>query len=117
MAFFARQSALVCAFAIVIRMSKTLVVAEKPSVGRDIAAALPGAFKEAKDKSHIVGDEYVVTWAIGHLVGLADPDAYDEKLKKWRFNDLPILPPKFKLVPNDDKAKKQLNVVHKLMKD
>jgi DNA topoisomerase-3 len=117
MACFARQSALDCAFAIVIRMSKTLVVAEKPSVGRDIAAALPGVFKEAKDKSHIVGDEYVVTWAIGHLVGLADPDAYDEKLKKWRFNDLPILPPKFKLVPNDDKAKKQLNVVHKLMKD
>ena len=98
-------------------MGKTLVVAEKPSVGRDIAVALPGAFKEAKDKSHIVGDDYVITWAIGHLVGLADPDAYDEKLKKWRFNDLPILPPKFKLVPNDDKAKKQLNVVHKLMKD
>jgi DNA topoisomerase-3 len=104
-------------FAIVNHMGKTLVVAEKPSVGRDIAAALPGAFKEAKDKSHIVGDEFVITWAIGHLVGLADPDAYDEKLKKWRFNDLPILPPKFKLVPNDDKAKKQLNVVHKLMKD
>jgi DNA topoisomerase III len=104
-------------FAIVDHMGKTLVVAEKPSVGRDIAAALPGAFKEAKDKSHIVGDEFVITWAIGHLVGLADPDAYDEKLKKWRFNDLPILPPKFKLVPNDDKAKKQLNVVHKLMKD
>ncbi len=104
-------------FAIVNHMGKTLVVAEKPSVGRDIAAALPGAFRESKDKSHIVGDEYVVTWAIGHLVGLADPDAYDEKLKKWRFNDLPILPPKFKLVPNDDKAKKQLNVVHKLMKD
>ncbi|MEO8289382.1 MAG: DNA topoisomerase 3 [Gaiellaceae bacterium] len=98
-------------------MGKTLVIAEKPSVGRDIAAALPGAFKEAKDKSHIVGDGYVVSWAIGHLVGLADPDAYDEKLKKWRFNDLPILPPKFKLVPNDDRAKKQLNVVHKLMKD
>lgn len=104
-------------FAIVNQMGKTLVIAEKPSVGRDIAAVLPGAFKEAKDKSHIVGDEYVVSWAIGHLVGLADPDAYDEKLKKWRFNDLPILPPKFKLVPNDDKAKKQLNVVHKLMKD
>jgi DNA topoisomerase-3 len=104
-------------FAIVNHMGKALVVAEKPSVGRDIAAALPGAFKEAKDKSHIVGDEFVITWAIGHLVGLADPDAYDEKLKKWRFNDLPILPPKFKLVPNDDRAKKQLNVVHKLMKD
>jgi DNA topoisomerase III len=103
-------------FAIVNHMGKTLVVAEKPSVGRDIAAALPGAFKEAKDKSHIVGDEFVITWAIGHLVGLADPDAYDEKLKKWRFNDLPILPPKFKLVPNDDRAKKQLNAVHKLMK-
>jgi DNA topoisomerase III len=104
-------------FAIVNRMGKTLVIAEKPSVGRDIAAALPGSFKQSKDKSHIDGEEYVVTWAIGHLVGLADPDAYDEKLKKWRFADLPIVPPSFKLVPNDDKAKKQLNAVHKLMKD
>ena len=97
-------------------MAKSLVIAEKPSVARDLAAALPGSFKESKDKTHLVGEEYVITWAIGHLVGLAEPDAYDPKLKKWRFADLPILPERFKLVPNDEKAKKQLRAIHKLMK-
>jgi DNA topoisomerase III len=98
-------------------MAKTLVMAEKPSVARDLAGALPGSFTQAKDKTHLVGDDYVITWAVGHLVGLAEPDAYDEKLKKWRFADLPILPDKFKLVPNDAKAAKQLKAIHKLMKD
>src|SRR5919202_6670611 len=97
-------------------MSKTLVIAEKPSVGRDLAAALPGSFKQAKDKTYLEGDDYLITWAVGHLVGLAEPEAYDPKLKKWRFADLPIVPPKFKLVPNDDKAKKQLQAVHRLMR-
>ncbi|MGH3014460.1 MAG: DNA topoisomerase 3 [Gaiellaceae bacterium] len=97
-------------------MSKTLIVAEKPSVGRDLAGALPGAFKQSQDKTHLVGDDYVISWAVGHLVGLADPEQYDEKLKKWRFADLPIVPERFQLVPNDDRAKKQLNAVHKLMK-
>ena len=97
-------------------MGKTLVIAEKPSVGRDLAGALPGNFKQSQDKTHLVGDEYVITWAVGHLVGLANPEEYDERLKKWRFADLPIVPDKFKLVPNDDKAKKQLNAIHKLMK-
>jgi DNA topoisomerase-3 len=101
----------------VIAVSKTLVIAEKPSVGRDLAATLPGSFKQSQDKTHLVGGDYVITWAVGHLVGLAEPDQYDEKLKKWRFADLPIVPKKFKLIPNDDKAKKQLNAVHKLMKD
>jgi DNA topoisomerase-3 len=98
-------------------MPKTLVIAEKPSVGRDLAGALPGAFTQAKDKTHLVGEDYLITWAVGHLVGLADPDAYDEKLKKWRFADLPIVPEKFKLVPNDDRAKKQLQAIHRLMKN
>ena len=98
-------------------MGKTLVIAEKPSVGRDLAGALPGAFKQSKDKTHLVGDDYVISWAVGHLVGLADPESYDEKLKKWRFADLPIVPDKFRLVPNDERAKKQLQAVHKLMKD
>src|SRR5215211_3968583 len=97
-------------------MGKTLVIAEKPSVARDLSNALPGSFKQAKDKSHLIGDDYVVTWAVGHLVGLAEPDAYDEKLKKWRFADLPILPEHFKLVPNDEKSKKQLNAIHRLIK-
>ena len=50
----------------------------------------------------------MITWAVGHLVGLAEPEDYDPKLKKWRFADLPILPDRFKLVPNDERAKKQL---------
>src|SRR5918997_3096747 len=98
-------------------MSKTLAIAEKPSVARDLAGALPGSFAQSKDKTHLVGDEYVVTWAVGHLVGLAEPDAYDPKLKKWRFADLPILPDEFKLVPNDERAAKQLRAIHKLMRD
>src|ERR671917_505164 len=97
-------------------MGKTLVIAEKPSVGRDLAAALPGEFKQSKDKAYLEGDQYVITWAVGHLVGLAPPDDYDPKLKKWRFADLPILPEKFKLVPNDERSRKQLEAVHKLIK-
>src|SRR2546430_14318818 len=97
-------------------MPKTLVIAEKPSVGQDIASALPGSFISSKDKTHLTGDNHVITWAVGHLVGLAAPDEYDPKLKKWRFADLPILPDKFKLVPNDEKSKKQLNAVHRLMR-
>jgi DNA topoisomerase-3 len=98
-------------------MGKTLVIAEKPSVARDLAAALPGSFTQSKDKTHLVGDDHVITWAVGHLVGLAEPDAYDPKLKKWRFADLPIVPDEFKLVPNDERAAKQLRAIHKLMAD
>src|SRR3954447_11406655 len=97
-------------------MAKTLIIAEKPSVGRDLAGALPGSYKQNPDKTYLEGDEYIITWAVGHLVGLAAPDEYDPKLKKWRFADLPILPDKFKLVPNDEKSKKQLNAVHRLMR-
>jgi DNA topoisomerase-3 len=98
-------------------MPKTLVIAEKPSVGRDLAAALPGSFKQDKAKTHLEGDEFVISWAVGHLVGLAAPDEYDPKLKKWRFADLPIVPDKFKLVPVDERSKKQLQAVHRLMRD
>ncbi len=97
-------------------MAKTLVIAEKPSVGRDLAGALPGSFKQSKDKTHLEGGDYVVTWAVGHLVGLAAPDEYDPKLKRWRFADLPIVPDRFKLVPVDERSKKQLQAVHKLMR-
>ncbi len=105
-------------------MAKTLVVAEKPSVARDLASTLPGSFKQAKDKTHLEtqdgsanGDGYIVTWAVGHLVGLAPPDEYDPKLKKWRFADLPILPDQFKLIPNDERSAKQLRAIHRLMAD
>jgi DNA topoisomerase-3 len=84
-------------------------------VARDVAGALPGAFQQSKDKTSLEGEDYVITWAVGHLVGLAEPDAYDPKLKKWRYADLPIVPEKFKLVPNDERAKKQLNAIHRLM--
>ena len=105
-------------------MAKTLVVAEKPSVARDLASTLPGSFKQSKDKTYLEtqdgssnGDGYVVTWAVGHLVGLAPPDEYDPKLKKWRFADLPILPEHFKLIPNDERSAKQLRAIHRLMAD
>ena len=93
---------------------KTLVIAEKPSVGRDLAAALPGSFQ--KHEGYLESDEYVVTWAVGHLVELAEPDDYDERFKKWRLADLPIVPDAFKLRPRDAKARKQLGVIHKLLK-
>src|SRR5918998_2474166 len=98
-------------------MAKTLVVAEKPSVARDLASTLPGSFKQSKDKTYLEGEDYLVTWAVGHLVGLAPPEEYDPKLKKWRFADLPILPEKFKLIPNDERAGKQLRAIHRLMAD
>jgi DNA topoisomerase-3 len=90
-------------------MSNTLVIAEKPSVGRDLARVLPGAF--TKHEGYLEGPEHVVTWAVGHLVQLADPDEYDDKFKKWRMADLPIVPDRFKLVVRDERSKKQMNVV------
>ncbi|MEA2147377.1 MAG: topoisomerase, partial [Solirubrobacteraceae bacterium] len=90
-------------------MAKTLIIAEKPSVGRDVAGVLPGAF--TKGEGFLEGPEHIVTWAVGHLVQLADPDEYDEKFKKWRMADLPIVPPQFKLVVRDERSKKQMTVV------
>jgi DNA topoisomerase-3 len=98
-------------------MSKTLVIAEKPSVGRDLVRVLPGAFTKqgGKSEEYLEGPEHVVTWAVGHLVQLADPDEYDEKFKKWRMADLPIVPDRFKLVVRDERSKKQMNVVKRLL--
>ncbi|HEY1711345.1 MAG TPA: DNA topoisomerase 3 [Solirubrobacteraceae bacterium] len=98
-------------------MSKTLVIAEKPSVGRDLVRVLPGAFekKGGKGEEFLEGPDHVVTWAVGHLVQLADPDEYDDKYKKWRMADLPIVPDRFKLVVRDDRSKKQMNVVKRLL--
>ncbi len=130
-------------------MSKTLVIAEKPSVGRDLASALDGVFQrrtlddvkpkrtkkktaeEAVDEAttkpkrtrktddvhFLESDDYAITWAVGHLVQLAEPEEYDEKWKRWRMADLPIVPPDgFKLVPRDAKSKKQLKLVETLLK-
>lgn len=90
-------------------VSKTLVIAEKPSVGRDLARVLPGPFK--KEEGFLEGPDHVITWAVGHLVQLAEPDEYDAKFKKWRMADLPIVPSKFKLVVRDERSKKQMSVV------
>jgi DNA topoisomerase-3 len=90
-------------------MSKTLVIAEKPSVARDLTRVLPGAF--TKGEGFLEAPEHVVTWAVGHLVQLADPDEYDDRYKKWRMADLPIVPPAFKLVVRDERSKKQMNVI------
>ena len=76
-------------------MSKIAVLAEKPSVGRDLARVLQC---NQKGNGYFEGSKYIVTWALGHLVTLADPEAYDEKYKSWRLEDLPMLPPQLKLV-------------------
>ena len=76
-------------------MSKTVVLAEKPSVGRDIAKVLNC---DKKGNGYLEGSQYIVTWALGHLVTHADPETYDEKYKTWRLEDLPMLPPSLKLV-------------------
>src|SRR4051812_30469152 len=137
----------------VFSMAKTLVIAEKPSVGRDLAGALDGPFQRRKlddikpkrgkkkveeetaeevvekatskpkaraprdEAVFLESDDYVITWAVGHLVQLAEPEEYDEKWKKWKMADLPIVPPNgFKLVPRDAKAKKQLKLIETLLK-
>jgi len=91
--------------------TRTLVIAEKPSVGRDLARVLKGPFK--KQEGWLEGPEHVVTWAVGHLVQLAEPDEYDPKFKRWRMPDLPIVPDKFKLVVRDERSRKQMTVVSK----
>ncbi|TML30460.1 MAG: DNA topoisomerase III [Actinobacteria bacterium] len=94
-------------------MSKTLVIAEKPSVGRDLARVLPGPFE--KKEGYLESPEHVVTWAVGHLVLLAEPEEYDPKFKKWRMADLPIVPDRFKLVVRDERSRKQMTVIQRLL--
>ena len=52
------------------------------------------------NRTYLEGEQYIITWAIGHLVGLAEPDAYDPKYKRWNLRDLPIIPEQFKIIPN-----------------
>ena len=73
---------------------KTLVIAEKPSVGRDIARVLKCS---RSGNGCLEGDKYIVTWALGHLVTLADPEDYDKKYKEWKIEDLPMMPETFRL--------------------
>ena len=92
---------------------KSLVLAEKPSVARDIARVLkcnkniPGA---------IEGSQYIVTWALGHLVTLADPEEYDKKFKEWNMSYLPMMPEKWELVVIRQTAKQYRNVKTQLFR-
>ena len=97
-------------------MSKTLIIAEKPSVAQDIVRALtPVAGKFDKEADHFENERYVVTSAVGHLVEITAPEEYDVKRGKWSFAHLPVVPPHFDLAPID-KAKSRLNAVVKLAK-
>ena len=93
-------------------MKKTLIITEKPSVSMDIARAL-GKFTNKKD--YLESDKYVITWALGHLVTLFEPEDYDKKLKFWALSTLPIIPNEFQLKPIE-KTKKRFNIVKKLIK-
>ena len=90
-----------------------LIVAGKPSVGRDIAGALG---KHRRGQGALVGDGWTVTWALGHLAELAPPDAYGEQYKKWRLETLPILPERFRVRVNH-KTREQFAVVKGLLQD
>lgn len=92
-------------------MGKILVIAEKPSVARDIAKVL-----QAKQKGEgcLIGECYVVSWAVGHLVTLAEPEEYDEKYKKWNFSTLPILPEEMQLKAIKQ-TRDQLKILHSWM--
>jgi DNA topoisomerase-3 len=91
------------------------MIAEKPSLGRAIAAALP---KPQKNENGCIrcGNGDIVTWCIGHLLEQVEPDAYDERYKKWNMNDLPIVPDQWQLRPRKTSSK-QLTVIRKLLKE
>ncbi|WP_119066608.1 DNA topoisomerase III [Rubrobacter indicoceani] len=89
------------------------IVAEKPSVARDIAGALG---QHRKGRGSLSGDGWTVTWALGHLAELAPPDAYGEEYKRWRMESLPILPERFKVRVNS-RTREQFNIVRGILSD
>ena len=92
-------------------MSYQLVIAEKPSVARSIAGVI-GATE--KHDGYLQGNGYLVSWCIGHLVSFADAGRYDERFKKWRYEDLPILPETWQYIIPDEK-KQQFDILRSLM--
>ena len=101
-------------------MGKALVIAEKPSVGQDLARVLPGPFEKntgggRRPRAGSRGPSTSSRWAVGHLVQLAEPEEYDDKYKKWRMADLPIVPSRFRLVVRDERSQKQMSVVRQLL--
>ncbi|MCU4788064.1 DNA topoisomerase III [Bacillus cereus] len=95
-------------------MVKSVVIAEKPSVARDIAKVLKCT---KKGNGFLEGDKYIVTWALGHLVTLADPEVYDNKYKTWNLEDLPMLPERMKLVVIKQTGKQFNAVKHQLTRN
>jgi DNA topoisomerase-3 len=93
-------------------MGKSLILAEKPSVGREIARIL-GCRQNGE--GHVSGDRYIVTWALGHLVTLADPETYSKEYKTWSLESLPMLPPKMQLVIIKETSK-QYGIVQGLLR-
>ena len=93
-------------------MNKSLVIAEKPSVAMAISKVINNT--SVKNDGYIDGDKFFVSWCVGHLVSMCDPEEIDEKYKVWSFDTLPIIPESFKLKVNS-KTSKQFNVIKKLM--
>ncbi len=97
-------------------MTKSLIIAEKPSVAQDIVRALtPSAGKFDKHDEYFESDKYIVTSAVGHLLEIKAPEEFDVKRGKWSFANLPVIPPHFDLNPID-KSKGRLNAIVKLVK-
>ncbi|WP_456267184.1 DNA topoisomerase III [Kushneria sp. AK178] len=90
-----------------------LIIAEKPSLGRAIATALPGRFSQTEGA--LQGADITVSWCFGHLLEQAAPEVYDERFKRWRLDDLPITPSQWKLAPRP-KARGQLSILRRLIK-
>ncbi len=92
-------------------MGKSLIITEKPSVAREFAMVL---HVNGRQDGYIENQEYVITWCVGHLVGLVYPEAYDEKYKKWRLEYLPFLPRDYKYDVIEN-VRKQYNIVHEML--
>ncbi len=90
---------------------KILVIAEKPSVARDYARVLKCS---GRGDGCLIGDDYIVSWAVGHLIELCEPDKYDDRYKRWNYADLPIIPPEMKLQVIRGNGK-QFQILKKLM--
>lgn len=91
---------------------KSLILTEKPSVARDFAKALK---IRSRNDGHFEGTDFIITWAIGHLLQLKNPEDYDKKWKKWSLDTLPIIPDRLKFRPNP-KTRKQLTIIKSLLK-
>ena len=92
-------------------MGKSLIITEKPSVAQEFAKVLNVS---GRKDGYIENQNYVITWCVGHLVGLVYPESYDIKYKKWRLEDLPFLPKEYKYDVIKD-VSKQYNVVHGML--